>query len=47
LNKKAEFLAKFHEKCPHCERHFHKSKSSIDRKAIEKMVNSWFNGDSH
>jgi len=42
LNKKAEFLAKFHEKCPYCERPFRKKKYSVNSKIIMKWLDSCF-----
>jgi len=46
LNKKAEFLAKFHEKCPYCERPFHKPKHAVDSKILKKWLDSWVNAEN-
>jgi len=43
LNKKAVFLAKFHEKCPYCERPFRKKKHFVNEKVMRKLIDSWFN----
>jgi len=43
MSKKSEFLAKFHDKCPYCERPFRKKKHSVDSKLVKKWLDSWFN----
>lgn len=41
--KKADYLKKFHDKCPYCERPFKKSKYTVDRELVERWVESWLN----
>ena len=34
---------RFMDKCPYCNRAFHKPKHSVDSKLVKKWVDSWLN----
>lgn len=41
--KKADYLKKFHDQCPYCERPFTKNKNTVNSKIIRDMVDNYLN----